>query len=129
MHRWGKKIALFLVGVVLVATPAFVDAQQKIEELAGTSLQKTADVAGQGVGLNLKKSLGETIGDVLAAALSLVSIVFFIMMVYGGIKWMLARGNEDTAQKAKDMIIAAIIGLLVVMGSYAITTFIFGSVK
>jgi len=45
-------------------------------------------------------------------------------MIYGGFIWMIARGNEGEVTKAKDLIQAAIIGLVVVLAAYAITQFI-----
>lgn len=66
-------------------------------------------------------------GNILAAALSLAGVIFFIMMVYGGFKWMLARGNDDEVQKAIKTIWAAVTGILVIFASYAITTFVFNA--
>ena len=68
------------------------------------------------------------IGNVIGTMLSLVSVIFFALMIYGGIKWMISRGNEDQSKKALDTIIAAIIGIIIVLASYAITTFVFSSV-
>ena len=45
-------------------------------------------------------------------------------MVVGGYRWMFSMGNEQTATKAKDIIIAAVIGLAIVLMAYALTTFI-----
>ncbi len=64
--------------------------------------------------------LGSTIG----IALSFVGIIFFILMIYGGFRWMVSRGNEQEVAKAKEIIVAAIIGLLLILSAYAITTMI-----
>ena len=48
-------------------------------------------------------------------------------MIYGGIVWMMAGGNEQDAEKAKNIIIAAIIGLMIVLAAYAISYFIVNS--
>jgi hypothetical protein len=37
---------------------------------------------------------------------------------------MLARGNEQEVEKAKNLIQAAVIGLMIVLSAYAITAFI-----
>jgi len=42
-------------------------------------------------------------------------------MIYAGYLWMLARGNEQEVEKAKNIIIYAVIGLVVVLSAYAIT--------
>lgn len=69
------------------------------------------------------------IGNVIGAVLSLVAVIFFALMLYGGFKWMVARGNEEEAKKALETIFAAIIGLLIILAAYAITKFVFTSVK
>ena len=45
-------------------------------------------------------------------------------MVYGGYLWMTARGNEEEVTKAKNLIKAAIIGLIIVLAAYAISIFV-----
>ena len=69
-------------------------------------------------------TLSETIGKVVGAALAFLGVAFFILMIYGGYTWMFSMGNEQTATKAKDIIIAAVIGLVIVLAAYAITEYI-----
>lgn len=87
-------------------------------------LGATADAAG----LSTDRDITQIIGDVIGTGLSLVSVLFFGLMLYAGIKWMLARGDSGQAEEALGTIIAAIIGLVVVLASYAITNFVFKSV-
>ena len=63
-------------------------------------------------------------GQIIGALLSLVGVVFLILMIYGGITWMTAGGNEKQVKTAKDTITAAIGGLVVVLSAYAITAFL-----
>lgn len=74
------------------------------------------------------RSVPEIAGQIIGAALSLVGVLFFILMIYSGITWMVARGNEEQSKQALRTIIAAIIGLIIVLSSYAITTFVFESI-
>jgi len=46
-------------------------------------------------------------------------------MMYGGMRWMTAEGNDDKVQKAKDIIQGGGIGLAIVLSAYGITYFIF----
>ncbi len=64
------------------------------------------------------------IGTVVGAALSFVGVLFLLLMIYGGIVWMTSQGNEQQVEKARNLIIAAIIGLIIVLAAYAITSFI-----
>ena len=66
----------------------------------------------------------QIIGTVIGAVLSLLGVIFFLLIIYGGLRWMLAQGNEAEVEKAKEVLIAAVIGLVIVLSAYAITTFI-----
>lgn len=57
--------------------------------------------------------------------LTLLGIFFLVLMIYGGFTWMLAQGNESNIDKAKDIIKAAVIGLVIILASYGVSAFIF----
>ena len=64
------------------------------------------------------------IGKIIGAVLSFVGVIFMVLIVYGGLTWMTASGNEKQVEKAKNLIVQAVIGLVVVLAAYAITKFI-----
>lgn len=66
------------------------------------------------------------VGDMIGLVLSFIGVLFLILTIYGGISWMTAGGNEQNVEKAKTIIINAIIGLLIVISAYTITSFIGG---
>lgn len=116
-NLFSKKL-LFLFGTATILfAPVFVLAD-------GYGLDATASAAG------LKSAdLTVLVGNIIGSALSLVGVVFFILMLYGGFVWMIARGKEEKVNKAKDTITAAVIGLIIVFASYALTNFIFSSLE
>jgi len=63
------------------------------------------------------------IGTVIKTALGLVGVVFLILMVYAGYIWMIARGDESKTEKAKNTIVNSVIGIVIVVAAYAITSF------
>ncbi len=79
---------------------------------------------GQKAGANTNTNLPTIIGGIINAALTLVGLIFLILMVYAGYLWMTARGEADQIDKAKQIIIAAVIGIVIVVSAYAITTFV-----
>lgn len=87
---------------------------------ASSRLKKLGDKAG----LANTKPLEQTIGGFIKGALVLVGTIFLILMVYGGYIWMIARGDEAEAKKAKDIITMAVIGMAVVLAAYAVTYFV-----
>ncbi len=69
-------------------------------------------------------SLERYITIIINIILSLLGVVFLGLMIYGGIVWMTAQGNEDKVKKAKELITEAVIGLIIVLAAYAITYFV-----
>ncbi len=67
------------------------------------------------------------LGNIIGTVLSLIGVIFFILMVYGGFLWMTAHGDAGQVDKGKETIIAAVIGIIVISASYALTTFIFNA--
>jgi len=64
------------------------------------------------------------INTVISAALALLGVIFLILMLYAGYNWMVARGDEEKVAKAKETITRAIIGIIIVVGAYAISIFV-----
>ncbi len=98
-----------------------------IPALAQYGLNETAGAAGLANNAKYPSDVPTLLGNVIGTALSMISVIFFLLMVYGGFLWMTAHGDSGQVDKAKDTIIAAVIGILVVLASYAITTFIFSA--
>lgn len=82
------------------------------------------DTAAGGTGLIQKATPQQITGTVIGSVLSLLGVIFFLLIFYGGIRWMLAQGNEAEVDKAKEILVAAVVGLIIVLSAYAITTFI-----
>ena len=112
---------IFLAGLSAIVLTK-VGAQTVFAKYGLGETAKTAE-------LSTKGKPAEIIGNVIGAGLTFVGVLFLVLMIYGGIIWMLARGNEQQSKKALDTIIAAVIGLIIVIGSYALTSFVFRSVE
>ena len=68
-----------------------------------------------------------TIANIIRTAMSLLGISAVLIILYGGFKWMTAAGNEDNVTKAKQIITAGIIGLIIILTAYAIASFVISS--
>jgi len=64
------------------------------------------------------------LGDVIMVILTLVGSIFVIFMIYAGYLWMTASGNEQKVDKSKEILKQSIIGLIIVLGAYAISFFV-----
>jgi Zn-dependent protease with chaperone function len=65
-----------------------------------------------------------TIPRIINVILGLLGTVATVLMVYAGFSWMTAAGNDDKIETAKKTIFAAVLGLIIIMMSYAITRFV-----
>jgi len=73
------------------------------------------------------QSIEVRVGQILSAILSFLGVIFLLYMIYGGVMWMTARGNDSAIEKAKNIIVFAITGLLIVVAAYVITSFVLTS--
>ncbi len=89
-------------------------------------LNQTLSVDGLNNALTKNSDLSITIGTIVGAVLAFVGVIFLILMIYGGFLWMTAQGNDQQVEKAKNLITAAIIGLIIIFAAYAITAYIGG---
>jgi 4-hydroxybenzoate polyprenyltransferase len=93
---------------------------------ASTGLDTTAKKTGHysqrlfGAGTTLEGG----ISAILTVALSFLGVIFLLLMIFGGILWMTARGNEKNVDRAKTIIFDSIIGLVIIIAAYAITFFV-----
>lgn len=70
------------------------------------------------------ESVPSIVGNLAAGLFSAVGLFFFIMVFYGGFRWITARGNEEQVAKAQKTVTAAFIGIVIVLASYSITVFL-----
>jgi lysylphosphatidylglycerol synthetase-like protein (DUF2156 family) len=74
--------------------------------------------------LDARQTVIERVGSIVGFVLSFVGIIFLVLTIYAGIQWMTAMGNSSAVDKAKDLLINAVIGLVIVTAAYSITSFI-----
>ena len=82
------------------------------------------NATGTGAGYSSTVTFTDIIAAIIQALLGLVGVIFFIMIIYGGVAWMTAAGNPEKVGKAKKLIINAVIGLAIVTAAYSISYFI-----
>jgi hypothetical protein len=68
--------------------------------------------------------LRQTIGRLINVVLGFLGIIAVIIVLIGGFKYMLSGGNEEKTTSARNMIVAGIIGLAIILSAWAITTFV-----
>ncbi|HPL83333.1 MAG TPA: hypothetical protein PK757_00625 [bacterium] len=119
-----KKNIVWLIGIPILSMTLihsnFFLLSARAEEDKSFGLDAAATKAGLKTDISLQSRAGQIVGTVL----SLVGILFFVLMIYGGILWMTAGGNDTQLKNAQKTITMAVIGLIIVLSAYAITMFI-----
>lgn len=65
------------------------------------------------------------VATVIKVFLGVVGAIALIVIIYGGFMMMISAGNQERVDKGRKALMWAVIGLVVVFGSYGITTAIF----
>ncbi len=58
-------------------------------------------------------------------SLSVLAILFLIIIIVAGVKWMTSSGNQEDVEKAKKMLTAGIIGMIIIFFAFGISAFVF----
>jgi hypothetical protein len=116
-----SKIILIISFLLLFSFITSVDAAVK-----KYNFSKDSGVAGMasGAGFSAAVAPESYIGIGLSILFSVLGIIFLVLTIYAGIKWMTAQGNTSQVDQAKDTLTRAIIGLVISISAYAITYFI-----
>jgi len=99
------KTTLVALAVIAVLMPVLV--------LAGTLPVPTPPTTGQAITLIEIENLIKRIAQFLIVISVIIAVIFII---WGGVMYMAARGDEDQAKNAKTTIFNGIIGAAVVLG-------------
>jgi len=95
-----------------------------IPVLAQPDLNNNLNAAGQGAQYNVnvnENTVPKIIGKVVATVLAFVSSIFMMMIVFSGLQWMTAGGNEEKITKARGRLMSSIIGVGITAAAYFIT--------
>lgn len=118
MKRKAVLGTLLLLAFVGIAPRAYVEANF----LDNGSLYD----AGQSAGYDTVSGTDPAylIGSLIKVVIGLLGIIFLVLTIYAGMTWMTAAGDSKKVDKAKGILTTSVIGLVIVLASYAITGFI-----
>ena len=105
---------LFSLKPLLASRPTY----QSANSFLGTAAGKMGyDSAGG-------DTLEQNVGLIINTVLSLMGVIYLLLIIYGGFLWFSASGNAQQTDKAKRLLRDASIGLIIVLGAYAISYFV-----
>ena len=74
-----------------------------------------------------KRPFGEVVTDIVNYFLGFLGFIAVIVFIYAGVLWVLSGGNEDMITKAKTIMTYAALGILVIILSFSIVSFLTSS--
>jgi cysteine-rich repeat protein len=118
----SKRLIIAIAGIALAFGAWHLGAPEALAQSATDSLDTVGGVSG----------LADTDPRIIVARLirtflSVVGVVLVVLIIAGGFMWMTAGGDPERVARAKRILIQAIVGFIIIMASWAITTFIIGS--
>jgi hypothetical protein len=108
----GGFVAAPLTALAVPITNPFTTGQGYVTNIGSTA------------GVTANSDLPSMIGSIINIALSFIGIILLGLILYAGFLWMTAGGDEDKVKKAQSYITNAVIGLIIVMASFAISNFV-----
>lgn len=102
-----------------VSLPVYADAKDEVK--------KGADMTNSGG--SAKQDLPDIITTIINVMLFIAAALAVIMIIYGGIRYITAHGDEKQVKVAKDTIVYSVAGLIIAILAYALVTFIFDRFK
>lgn len=112
-------LAMVFAAVSPVSLPVYADAKDEAK--------RGADMTNSGGGSN--QNLPDIITTIINVMLFIAAALAVIMIIYGGIRYITAHGDEKQVKVAKDTIVYSVTGLIIAILAYALVTFIFNTFK
>ncbi len=75
-----------------------------------------------------QQCIQHVLGSVIKTAMGIVGSIALLMAVWGGFLWLTSMGNETRVETGKKTLIWSILGLVLIFGAYALTTYIFSAI-
>jgi hypothetical protein len=129
-----RKLGMSLAAILALSAPALVPVTVAAQETqvttglcAGVNLSTndtdctTDDVAA-------REKIDDVIGTIINVLSLVVGVVSVIMIIIGGLKYITSGGDSSSVSSAKNTILYAIVGLIVVALSQFIVQFVLGTV-
>lgn len=116
-------LAMAFTAVSPVSLPVYADAKDEVKK--GADMTNTNSGGGGGSNQNLP----DIITTIINVMLFIAGALAVIMIIYGGIRYITAHGDEKQVKVAKDTIVYSVVGLIIAILAYALVTFIFDRFK
>lgn len=124
-----SSLFLFLVFSFIIFNFTSADVMDSLVGSDGkmSSANNSASIVGET--LNTEKTLPDMISNVIKIMLGLFGTVALVFVIWGGVEWLLSKGDSGKIKIARDRMLAAAVGLAIIAAAYAITDFIIAQIS
>ena len=117
-------VSVLVVPAMLVGVSAFLPVAEPVSAQQNWNLEGSTEVSrgdGQPATLFEEGGIFTTIINIL---LFIVGVIAVIMLIIGGIRYVVSGGDQAAVTAAKNTILYAIIGIIVAIVAYAVVNFV-----
>lgn len=118
-----KKFLFGLLALQCLALSPMAIAPARAEGVNLWDDNNVANAAFSNIGFS-RKDPREIVANIIKILLGFLGTIAVVLIIYAGFLWMTAGGKPDNTKKAKDIMSAAVIGLVIILISYGITLFV-----
>lgn len=116
MKKFLKYLGIFsIIGGALLLFPDFCSADALLDKVGQQSGAPQTDLV-------------TLVANIIKIILSILGVVFVVLMIISGVKWMTSDGDKGV-KEAKTTITNAVIGLVIIVSAWAITSFVVSSLQ
>ncbi|MBI2410532.1 MAG: TrbC/VirB2 family protein [Candidatus Kerfeldbacteria bacterium] len=90
-----------------------------------TALPVFASELANPLGENGAKDPNALIGNVIKTLLGVVGGITLLIFIYGGVMMLISHGDSNYVKKGRDTLTWALVGLIIIFGSYALASTLF----
>jgi uncharacterized membrane protein YwzB len=102
---------------------------QTVAQIQSGVLDTQVNAAGSATGLDGSTDIRIMIATIVQVSLGLLGTIFLVLIVMASYWFIIARGREDYVQKAKITMVRGTVGMIIILISYSITTFLKNTIE
>ena len=126
-------LGIIFLSMILVLVPVAIDFSATNQARAGTWWDKASEGGlkdvGNAYGVKGEPSYNYDIRIIIArlirVVLEFMGLIFLIIIIAAGFRWMMAGGDEEKVTASKKQLTNGVIGLAIVIVAFSIATYIF----
>ncbi len=116
-----KKKHILASVVTLTVLSLFVIPMAADAQFIQEGFEKADNIGGTDIGTT---DIRDVIINLVNVLLGFLGIIAVIIIIWGGFRWLTAGGNEESVATARSIITSGIIGLGIIIASFAIARFL-----